>query len=257
MGLLPRLRPGWSAALPQLGRRHVLGRGRLPAGGPTAHRRDSAFQVKVTSIDGTVRDSIRVAGPGNWIDRAQRVTGRAMDRGPCRAGGPRPLAGLRSQGNVADRVINSCTCPGRITPDALWLTRSGWAPNPSSASASTPRPAGWRRAGHPALGQLQQLQRHRRRLDAGRRRRHPGLQPLGDEAGRRAEGRFDDPAAAAQDLDPGPRAALAHGAGCCSAGPCPAAPAAPTALFGVPSAEAARRRSTFRDHLAARSGPTR
>jgi hypothetical protein len=26
---------------------------------------------------------------------------------------------------VADRVLNSCTCPGRITHDALWLTRSG------------------------------------------------------------------------------------------------------------------------------------
>ena len=28
-------------------------------------------------------------------------------------------------GKVADQVINSCTCPGRITSDALWLTRSG------------------------------------------------------------------------------------------------------------------------------------
>ena len=28
-------------------------------------------------------------------------------------------------GKVADHVINSCTCPGRITSDALWLTRSG------------------------------------------------------------------------------------------------------------------------------------
>ncbi len=28
-------------------------------------------------------------------------------------------------GKVADHVLNSCTCPGRITSDALWLTRSG------------------------------------------------------------------------------------------------------------------------------------
>ena len=28
-------------------------------------------------------------------------------------------------GHVADHVLNSCTCPGRITGDALWLTRSG------------------------------------------------------------------------------------------------------------------------------------
>jgi len=32
---------------------------------------------------------------------------------------------LDRSGAVADRVLNSCTCPGRITNDALWLTRSG------------------------------------------------------------------------------------------------------------------------------------
>jgi hypothetical protein len=86
---------------------------------------DSAFQVKVTSIDGTVRDSIRVAGPGfgvaglsvspggRWIValviQGSRGLWQVLDRG----------------GTVADRVLNSCTCPGRITHDALWLTRSG------------------------------------------------------------------------------------------------------------------------------------
>jgi hypothetical protein len=86
---------------------------------------DSVFQVKVTSIDGTVRDSIRVAGPGlgvaglsvspggRWIVALVLQAGRGLwqvfDR----------------QGKVADHVLNSCTCPGRITSDALWLTRSG------------------------------------------------------------------------------------------------------------------------------------
>jgi hypothetical protein len=32
---------------------------------------------------------------------------------------------LDRSGRVADRVVNSCTCPGRITNDALWLSRSG------------------------------------------------------------------------------------------------------------------------------------
>ena len=48
--------------------------------GPAGPSPDSSFQVKVTSIDGTVRDSIRVAGPGLGLDglsvirEARRVT---------------------------------------------------------------------------------------------------------------------------------------------------------------------------------------
>lgn len=86
---------------------------------------DSVFYVKVTGIDGRVADSIRVAGPGpgigglsvspsgKWIVALVVQNGRGLwqvfDR----------------QGKVADKVLNSCTCPGRITNDALWLTRSG------------------------------------------------------------------------------------------------------------------------------------
>jgi hypothetical protein len=93
--------------------------------GPPVTGADSVFQVKVTSIDGTVRDSIRVAGPGlgvtglsvspggKWIVALVVQSGRGLwqvfDR----------------QGNVADHVLNSCTCPGRITAEALWLTRAG------------------------------------------------------------------------------------------------------------------------------------
>ncbi len=93
--------------------------------GPSGPGADSSFQVKVTSIDGTVRDSIRVAGPGislsglsvspggKWIValvvQARRGFWQVFDR----------------SGKVADHVTNSCTCPGRITSDALWLTRSG------------------------------------------------------------------------------------------------------------------------------------
>ncbi|MFN8652193.1 MAG: protein kinase [Gemmatimonadales bacterium] len=86
---------------------------------------DSVFYVKVTGIDGRLADSIRVAGPGpgisglsvspngKWIVALVVQNGRGLwqvfDR----------------QGKVADRVVNSCTCAGRITNDALWLTRSG------------------------------------------------------------------------------------------------------------------------------------
>jgi hypothetical protein len=86
---------------------------------------DSVFYVRVTTLAGVVGDSIRVAGPGlgvaglsvmpggRWIVALVVQAGRGLwqviDRG----------------GRVADKVVNSCTCPGRITADALWLTRSG------------------------------------------------------------------------------------------------------------------------------------
>jgi hypothetical protein len=93
--------------------------------GPPISGGDSVFQVKVASIDGTVRDSIRVAGPGlglaglsvspggRWIVALVLQAGRGFWQVFDRSG------------KVADQVINSCTCPGRITGDALWLTRSG------------------------------------------------------------------------------------------------------------------------------------
>ena len=48
-----------------------------------------------------------------------------MDRGTGGSGGTRFLAGVRSQRQGGGSRPNSCTCPGRITSDALWLTRSG------------------------------------------------------------------------------------------------------------------------------------
>ena len=137
--------------------------------GPPSTGSDSVFQVKVTSIDGTVRDSIRVAGPGlglaglsvspggRWIVALVVQAGRGL------------WQVLDRSGNVADRVVNSCTCPGRITRDALWLTRSGVGVesivriglDPSNGRLASRQDTLLSR-------QLQQLQRHRRRLDAGR-----------------------------------------------------------------------------------------
>ena len=96
---------------------------------------------------------------------------------------------LDRNGTVADRVVNSCTCPGRITHDALWLSRAGCRRRIHRAHRARPRhrQAG-RAAGHAALRQLQQLQRHRRRRDAGDRRRRARLQPLDHRPGRGAQG---------------------------------------------------------------------
>ncbi len=86
---------------------------------------DSVFYARVTTLGGVVTDSIRVAGPGvslsgisvmpsgRWIVALVVQSGRGLWQVFDRSG------------KVADRVINSCTCQGRITNDALWLTRSG------------------------------------------------------------------------------------------------------------------------------------
>ncbi len=86
---------------------------------------DSVHFIRVASLSGIVHDSIHVAGlgtgisglsvspDGNWIVALiiQRGHGlwQVMDR----------------SGNVADKVLNSCTCPGVLSNGALWLTRLG------------------------------------------------------------------------------------------------------------------------------------
>ena len=85
---------------------------------------DSTWDLKVTSIDGTVGGSIRIpalgdldgisVSPGNrWIValmiQSSRGLWQVFDR----------------SGKVVDRVLNSCTCAGRITDNALWLSRLG------------------------------------------------------------------------------------------------------------------------------------
>jgi len=92
-----------------------------------AFRADSVFWIRATSLDGAVADSIRVSGSGlgltailvvpsaRWIVTLVAQSGRGlwqvMDR----------------RGRVADRVVNSCTCGGGASADALWLARQGTA----------------------------------------------------------------------------------------------------------------------------------
>jgi hypothetical protein len=93
--------------------------------GPAVTGADSAFQVKVTSIDGTVRDSIRVAGPGLGLTGLSVSPGGKWIVALVVQAGRGFWQVFDRSGKVADHVLNSCTCPGRITGDALWLTRSG------------------------------------------------------------------------------------------------------------------------------------
>ncbi|HEX3273312.1 MAG TPA: protein kinase [Gemmatimonadales bacterium] len=93
--------------------------------GPQSAGSDSVFQVRVTSIDGTVRDSIAVAGPGLGLQALSVSPGGRWIVALVIQGSRGLWQVLDRSGTVADRVVNSCTCGGRITRDALWLTRSG------------------------------------------------------------------------------------------------------------------------------------
>jgi len=86
---------------------------------------DTVYYVRVTSLNGVVADSIRVAGPGQALAGLSVMpAGRWIVALVVQAGRGRWTVFDRN-GKVADQVVNSCTCPGRITNDALWLTRSG------------------------------------------------------------------------------------------------------------------------------------
>ena len=91
-----------------------------PATGP-----DSVFWVRVAALDGVVRDSIRITGPGqgmaaisvvpgtNWIVTLVLQEPHGLWQVVDRAG------------HVADHVVNACTCGGIATADAVWLARAG------------------------------------------------------------------------------------------------------------------------------------
>ena len=92
---------------------------------PRSSSSDSVFYLRVTSLSGVVGDSIRVAGPGLGISGVGVMpSGKWIVTLVVNAGRGRWQVMDRS-GKVSDQVVNSCTCPGRMTNDALWLTRSG------------------------------------------------------------------------------------------------------------------------------------
>ena len=86
---------------------------------------DSTFVVRVAGLDGSVRDSVRVAGPGASLAALVSLPGTsrfvAMVIQP-----PRGLwQVLERNGGVTDRLLNSCTCGAAASSDALWMTRAG------------------------------------------------------------------------------------------------------------------------------------
>ncbi|HEY6830702.1 MAG TPA: protein kinase [Gemmatimonadaceae bacterium] len=92
---------------------------------------DSAFVVRFAGLDGAVRDSVRVAGPGTQLASLVSIPGTSrfvsMVIQP-----PRGLWRIHERnGTVTDKLLNSCTCGASASHDALWMTRAG----PTAAEA--------------------------------------------------------------------------------------------------------------------------
>ena len=86
---------------------------------------DSAFTVLVTGLDGTVRDSLRVPGPGQALQVLTTVPGTSRIAAMVLQV-PRGLwQVLDRNGKVTDKLLNACTCGGTASHDAIWMTRAG------------------------------------------------------------------------------------------------------------------------------------
>jgi hypothetical protein len=90
-----------------------------------AVRPDSVFWVRVSGLDGTARDSIRVPGPGQALAGLTVVPGTPWIIALVLKEGHGLWQVLDRSGRVRDHVLNRCTCPGRASSDALWVQRAG------------------------------------------------------------------------------------------------------------------------------------
>jgi serine/threonine protein kinase len=84
---------------------------------------DSSYWVRVAGLDGGVRDSVPIHGPGQGLASLSEIPGTrwilSMVYQP-----PHGLWQITGRdGKVADQVVNACTCGGIGTRDAIWLTR--------------------------------------------------------------------------------------------------------------------------------------
>ncbi|MEO6208998.1 MAG: protein kinase [Gemmatimonadaceae bacterium] len=92
--------------------------------GPAYHS-DSVYYIRVASLDGSVHDSIRVAGAGQGIAAISSMPGTSWIV-TLILQQPHGLWQIIDRaGKVADHVVNACTCGGVATRDAVWLQRLG------------------------------------------------------------------------------------------------------------------------------------
>ncbi len=85
--------------------------------------RDSVYWVRVEGLDGGVRDSVPIRGPGQGLGSLSAIPGTRWILSLVYQS-PHGLWQITGRdGKVADHVVNACTCGGIGTLDAIWLTR--------------------------------------------------------------------------------------------------------------------------------------
>jgi len=92
---------------------------------------DSTFTVRVAGLDGTVRDSLRVPGPGQALASLVSIPGASRIVALVIQAPHGLWQVLDRTGTVTDKLLNSCTCGAAASRDALWMTRAG----PTAAEA--------------------------------------------------------------------------------------------------------------------------
>ena len=92
--------------------------------GPPYHA-DSVYWIGVASLDGIVRDSIKLRGPGEGVGAMSSMPGTGWIL-TLVVQSPHGLwQVIDRSGKVADHVVNACTCGGIAARDAVWLSRAG------------------------------------------------------------------------------------------------------------------------------------
>ena len=86
---------------------------------------DSVFSVRVAALNGTIHDSILVPGPGQGLPTLAVVPGTSRIVALVVQGSRGLWQVLDRSGKVTDRLVNSCTCGGTASRDALWMQRAG------------------------------------------------------------------------------------------------------------------------------------
>ena len=86
---------------------------------------DSVFSVRVAALNGAIHDSILVPGPGLSLAGLSVVPGSSRIVALVIQGSHGLWQVLDRAGKVTDRLVNSCTCGGTASQDALWMTRAG------------------------------------------------------------------------------------------------------------------------------------
>ncbi|HJR34228.1 MAG TPA: hypothetical protein VJ817_04720, partial [Gemmatimonadales bacterium] len=90
-----------------------------------------SFTVRVASLSGAVRDSIRIPGPGNALGALAVMPGTSRIIALV-IQAPRGLWQIvERSGKVTDKLLNTCTCGAAASRDAIWMTRAG----PTAAEA--------------------------------------------------------------------------------------------------------------------------